>query len=164
MLVKLTLDGNAAEAKEHELLIELLQRRDTKVSAVCYHHQLGPIQTCDTCLLEVNGKLVRACATPIVEGMEVETKSARADAAQREAFDQILRNHMLYCTVCSRGAPDPRWHILPAILYELRHPRKCRFAGLVHPADGAVLYPDLDRAWSHLPYHENRGSGPRTIG
>jgi len=83
MDIKLTLDGNAAEAKEHELLIELLQRRDTKVPAVCYHHQLGPIQTCDTCLVEVNGKLVRACATPIVEGMEVATKSPRADAAQR---------------------------------------------------------------------------------
>jgi formate dehydrogenase major subunit len=103
MDIKLTLDGNAAEAKEHELLIELLQRRDTKVPAVCYHHQLGPIQTCDTCLVEVNGKLVRACATPIVEGMEVATKSPRADAAQREAFDRILSNHMLYCTVCDNN-------------------------------------------------------------
>jgi formate dehydrogenase major subunit len=103
MGIKLTLDGEAAEAKERELLIDLLQRSNAKVPAVCYHHQLGPIQTCDTCLVEVNGKLVRACVTPLVEGMEVETKSARADAAQREAFDRILSNHMLYCTVCDNN-------------------------------------------------------------
>jgi formate dehydrogenase major subunit len=28
---------------------------------VCHHSQLGPIQTCDTCIVEVNGELVRAC-------------------------------------------------------------------------------------------------------
>jgi formate dehydrogenase major subunit len=103
MGIKLTVDGNAADAKERELLIDLLERSDAKVPAVCYHHQLGPIQTCDTCLVEVNGKLARACATPVVEGMEVQTKSPRADAAQREAFDRILSNHMLYCTVCDNN-------------------------------------------------------------
>src|SRR5246127_3801126 len=103
MGIRLTLDGEATEAKEHELLIDLLQRSNAKIPAVCYHHQLGPVQTCDTCLVEVNGKLERACAMPIVEGMEVKTKSSRADGAQREAFDRILSNHMLYCTVCDNN-------------------------------------------------------------
>ena len=35
--------------------------------------------------------------------MNVSTKSARADAAQREAFDRMLGNHMLYCTVCDNN-------------------------------------------------------------
>lgn len=48
------------------------------------------IRTCDTCMVEVNGQLVRACATSVSAGMKVETKTARADAAQREAFDRIL--------------------------------------------------------------------------
>ena len=103
MAIKLTLDGRAIEAKESELLIDLLIRRDAKVPSVCYHHQLGPIQTCDTCLVEVNGELVRACATRLADGMTIETKSARADAAQRQAFDRILSNHMLYCTVCDNN-------------------------------------------------------------
>jgi formate dehydrogenase major subunit len=103
MIVKLTLDGQPAEAPADELLIDLLNRRGAKVPDVCYHRQLGPIQTCDTCMVEVNGKLVRACATQIVAGMTVETKSPKADAAQREAFDRVLSNHMLYCTVCDNN-------------------------------------------------------------
>ncbi|MBV8216754.1 MAG: (2Fe-2S)-binding protein, partial [Verrucomicrobia bacterium] len=103
MAVKLTIDGKTIELEKPELLIDLLIRRGAKVPSVCYHHQLGPIQSCDTCLVEIGGKLVRACAATVADGMITETKSPRADTAQREAFDRILSNHMLYCTVCDNN-------------------------------------------------------------
>jgi predicted molibdopterin-dependent oxidoreductase YjgC len=99
----MTIDGTVIEAKPEERLVDLLNRTGTKIPQVCYHPQLGPIQTCDTCMVEVNGTLVRACATMVEAGMEVSTKSGRAMAAQREAFDRILGNHMLYCTVCDNN-------------------------------------------------------------
>src|SRR6201993_920762 len=110
MPIKLTLDGRVIEAKESELLIDLLIRQGAKVPSVCYHHQLGPIETCDTCLVEINGGLVRACATKVADGMTIETKSARADAAQREAFDRLLENHLLYCTVCDNNNGNCTMH------------------------------------------------------
>jgi formate dehydrogenase major subunit len=103
MTIKLTLDGQAVETGADELLIDLLIRRDAKVPHVCYHPQLGELETCDTCMVEVNGQLVRACATKVAEGMRIETKSARADAAQRVAFDRVLKDHLLYCTVCDNN-------------------------------------------------------------
>ncbi len=54
-------------------------------------------------MVEVDGKLIRACGTTAVDGMKVVTSSARATAAQREAFDRILGNHLLYCTVCDNN-------------------------------------------------------------
>ncbi len=54
-------------------------------------------------MVEVDAQLVRACATLAKTGMVVSTKSARAAAAQREAFDRILGDHMLYCTVCDNN-------------------------------------------------------------
>jgi len=54
-------------------------------------------------MVEINGQLVRACATAATAGMEVSTKSEKAGAAQREAFDRILTNHVLYCTVCDNN-------------------------------------------------------------
>ena len=64
---------------------------------------LGPIQTCDTCIVKVNGRLVRACATAASPDMTVSTAAEEAHAARREAFDRILRNHQLYCTVCDNN-------------------------------------------------------------
>jgi formate dehydrogenase major subunit len=102
-MTRLSLDGQEVETKPDELLIDLLLRRQEKVPAVCYHHQLGPIQTCDTCMVDVNGQLVRACGTKVAPGMIVQTKTPRADSAQREAFDRLLKDHMLYCTVCDNN-------------------------------------------------------------
>jgi predicted molibdopterin-dependent oxidoreductase YjgC len=54
-------------------------------------------------MVESNGRLVRACATTVVDGMQIATKSDKASAAQVEAFDRILSNHLLYCTVCDNN-------------------------------------------------------------
>jgi hypothetical protein len=61
---------------------------------------MGPIRSCDTGLVEVNGKLERACGAEVSPGLQVVTSSDRATRARSEAFDVILTNHMLYCTVC----------------------------------------------------------------
>jgi formate dehydrogenase major subunit len=103
MAIRVTIDGTATETKTEERLVDLINRTGTEIPQVCYHPQLGPIQTCDTCMVEVDGQLVRACATLAKTGMVISTKSARAAAAQREAFDRILGNHMLYCTVCDNN-------------------------------------------------------------
>jgi formate dehydrogenase major subunit len=102
-MMNITIDGSNYKVEVGERLIDVINRVGKELPQVCYHRQLGPIQTCDTCLVEVNGELVRACATAVADGMRIETKSARADAAQREAFDRILANHMLYCTVCDNN-------------------------------------------------------------
>jgi len=98
-----TINGKAQAIKLGERLIDAINRSGVEIPQVCYHPQLGPIQTCDTCMVEVDGKLVRACGTKAADGMTVVTESARAQAAQREAFDRILGNHLLYCTVCDNN-------------------------------------------------------------
>jgi formate dehydrogenase major subunit len=96
-------NGAPLEFASGERLVDLINRSGIQLSQVCYHPQLGPIQTCDTCMVEADGKLVRACATLAADGMRVETLSPRASAAQREAFDRILGDHNLYCTVCDNN-------------------------------------------------------------
>src|SRR6516162_2021088 len=101
-----TIDGSSHAAEAGERLIDVINRCGKEVPQVCYHPQLVPIQTCDTCIVEVDGKLTRACGTVISGVMTVLTKSAAADRAQREAFNRILGNHLLYCTVCDNTS---RW-------------------------------------------------------
>jgi formate dehydrogenase major subunit len=102
----ITVDGKTVEAKAGERLIDAINRAGVELAQVCYHAQLGPIQTCDTCMVEVGGSLMRACGAVVVDGMVVFTRTARAAAAQREAFDRALANHELYCTVCDKNNND----------------------------------------------------------
>ncbi|HEY2151413.1 MAG TPA: molybdopterin-dependent oxidoreductase, partial [Vicinamibacterales bacterium] len=102
-MVRLTINGEAYDAASGERLIDAIIRRGTSLAHVCYHPQLGPIQTCDTCMVEVNGQLARACAMTVADGMTIDTASPGARGAQTEAFDRILSNHLLYCTVCDNN-------------------------------------------------------------
>jgi formate dehydrogenase major subunit len=102
-VTRVVIDEVVHDAEVEERLVDLINRAGVTIPRVCYHEQLGPIQTCDTCMVEVNGQLVRACATEAADGMVVSTKSAKASAAQVEAFDRILSNHLLYCTVCDNN-------------------------------------------------------------
>ena len=112
-----TINGKAQQIVEGDRLIDVINRSGVEVPQVCYHPQLGPIQTCDTCMVEVDGKLLRACGAAAKNGMTVVTESARAGAAQREAFDRILGNHLLYCTVCDNNNGDCTVHNTTRLLH-----------------------------------------------
>jgi len=101
-------DGGAVAAQVGELLIDALNRTaamrgQTSVPQVCYLPPMGPIGSCDTCMVELSGTLVRACETHVAAGQSVLTRSDKADVGQREAFDRLLQNHELYCTVCDNN-------------------------------------------------------------
>src|ERR1700726_4536570 len=102
-MINVTIDGLVQEVQAGERLIDVINRSRVKLPQVCYHPQLGPIQTCDTCIVEVGGRLVRACSTLVSSGMTVTTTAQAAAAARVEAFDRILRHHELYCTVCDNN-------------------------------------------------------------
>ncbi|HLJ18447.1 MAG TPA: formate dehydrogenase subunit alpha [Bryobacteraceae bacterium] len=114
--VTVTIDGFRKEAALGDRLVEVINRSGRQLPQVCYHPQLGSIETCDTCMIEVNGKLVRACGTTVEADMTVFTESPRARAAQLEAFDRILANHLLYCTVCDNNNGDCTVHNTTALL------------------------------------------------
>jgi formate dehydrogenase major subunit len=122
-----TVSLNGANLPAHlgEPLIDVLNRHAAATSTrqvpqVCYLPQMGPIQSCDTCIVEVNGELVRACGTQVATGMIVSTESHAADIAQREAFDRILQNHDLYCTVCDNNNQNCTVHNTTADL-DVKH-------------------------------------------
>lgn len=109
-LIQLAIDERPCRAEENELLIEVLNRTGRQLPQLCYHAQLGPIQTCDSCIVEVNGSLVRSCGTRVAADMRVSTTSDGATAARADAFDRILSNHLLYCTVCDNNNGDCEVH------------------------------------------------------
>jgi formate dehydrogenase major subunit len=80
--LEISLDGKIVAASEGELLVEAILR-EKDIPHICYHSPLmGPIQTCDTCLVEVDGKLVRSCGTKVTSQMKVVTESKKAKGAR----------------------------------------------------------------------------------
>ncbi|WP_188454595.1 formate dehydrogenase subunit alpha [Virgibacillus oceani] len=94
------INGEEYLADPGQNLLNLINTTEEFVPQICYNESLGPVQTCDTCMVEVNGEIVRACGTTVNSSIEVNTTIDTAYEAQKEALDTILENHELYCTVC----------------------------------------------------------------
>ena len=69
-MAQVAIDGIVQEARPDELLIDLISRTGASIPHVCYHPQLGPVQTCDTCMVEADGRLLRTCATRVADSKE----------------------------------------------------------------------------------------------
>jgi formate dehydrogenase major subunit len=113
--LEIWLDGKKIKAFEGEWLVDAITR-EKSFPHICYHPRLGPIQTCDTCMVEVDGKMTRACSAPVHAGLKAVTESAPVRQAQLEAMDVILGNHLLYCTVCDNNNENCTVHNTTALL------------------------------------------------
>ncbi|RTX85755.1 molybdopterin oxidoreductase family protein, partial [Mammaliicoccus vitulinus] len=97
----LTIDGKDFLVEEGMRLLDFIKAQKLSfVPSICYNESLGPIETCDSCIVEVNGQLQRACSTMIENGMVVNTQVEKVKSAQKQALDRVLEHHELYCTVC----------------------------------------------------------------
>jgi len=97
---EITLDGIKQGVQNDVMLLNHLKNNGTAPPHLCYHESLGALETCDACIVKVNGEYVRSCSTTINEGDVVETVGDDIHEAQLIAMDRILGNHELYCTVC----------------------------------------------------------------
>ncbi|MCI2414186.1 MAG: formate dehydrogenase subunit alpha [Candidatus Aramenus sp.] len=130
------LNGKEVEVREGETVLSLLKRYGIYVPHVCYNEGLVPLNSCDTCVVEVNGKLVRSCSAQVKEGDVVVTNSQRAVSSRREALSRILKYHKLYCTICENNNGDCALH--EAVLKE--GIRRQDFKDKGYPVDKGPFY------------------------
>ncbi|TWD96525.1 formate dehydrogenase accessory protein FdhD [Neobacillus bataviensis] len=54
--LRVTVNGVEMEAVEGQTVLQFLNNSSIEVPQVCYHPSLGPIETCDTCIVDINLK------------------------------------------------------------------------------------------------------------
>ena len=107
--ISIEIDGRTCEAAAGEMIIAVADREGIPIPRFCYHEKLSIAANCRMCLVEAEAggrpfpKPVPACATPVAEGMKVQTRSPKALDAQRGTMEFLLINHPLDCPICDQG-------------------------------------------------------------
>ncbi len=104
-MVTIEVDGKKVEVRKGAMIIHATDAHGAYVPRFCYHPKLSIAANCRMCLVEVEKapKPMPACATPVMEGMKVFTKSPKALAAQKATMEFLLINHPLDCPICDQG-------------------------------------------------------------
>ncbi len=104
-LVNIEVNGVPLKARKGQMIMQVTDPADIYIPRFCYHAKLTVAANCRMCLVEVEKapKPLPACATPVMEGMKVFTRSPKAVAAQRAVMEFLLINHPLDCPICDQG-------------------------------------------------------------
>ena len=103
--VTVFIDGVEMTAPKGSMIIQAADKAGIPIPRFCYHDKLSVAANCRMCLVEVEKmpKPAPACATPVMDGMKVVTRSEKALKSQRNVMEFLLINHPLDCPICDQG-------------------------------------------------------------
>lgn len=103
--IEIEIDGKKLTAKPNQTVIQVADEAGIYIPRFCYHKHLSIAANCRMCLVDVekSPKALPACATPVMPGMKVFTRSQKTIDAQRAVMQFLLINHPLDCPICDQG-------------------------------------------------------------
>ncbi|MCG8277268.1 NADH-quinone oxidoreductase subunit NuoG [Stenotrophomonas sp. NLF4-10] len=103
--VTIEIDGQTLFAPKGSMIIQAADKAGIPIPRFCYHEKLPIAANCRMCLVDVekSPKPSPACATPVMDGMKIQTRNEKALKYQRSVMEFLLINHPLDCPVCDQG-------------------------------------------------------------
>jgi NADH-quinone oxidoreductase subunit G len=104
-MLEIEIDGKKLTVPQGSTVMDAAHSAGTYIPHFCYHKKLSIAANCRMCLVEVEKapKPLPACATPVTDGMKVQTNSPLAKTAQQGVMEFLLINHPLDCPICDQG-------------------------------------------------------------
>lgn len=104
-LIELSIDGQPVAVPPGSTIMQAAKKIGIAIPHFCYHEKLSIAANCRMCLVQAEKmpKPVPACATPVMAGMKVFTRSEMAVSAQKGVMELLLINHPLDCPICDQG-------------------------------------------------------------
>ena len=109
-MINLTIDNKPIQVPEGTTILKAARMNGIDIPTLC-HFELDGMNFenkpggCRVCVVEVKGRrnLAPACATDVMEGMEVFTHSARVINARKTVVELILSDHPNDCLQCEKN-------------------------------------------------------------
>ena len=109
-MINLTIDNKPIQVPEGTTILKAARMNGIDIPTLC-HFELDGMNFenkpggCRVCVVEVKGRrnLAPACATDVMEGMEVLTHSARVINARKTVVELILSDHPNDCLQCEKN-------------------------------------------------------------
>ena len=109
-MINLTIDNKPIQVPEGTTILKAARMNGIDIPTLC-HFELDGMNFenkpggCRVCVVEVKGRrnLAPACATDVMEGMEVLTHSARVINARKTVVELLLSDHPNDCLQCEKN-------------------------------------------------------------
>jgi len=104
-MVNVKINGIAVSVPKGSTILEAARVAGVEIPTLCFMKEKNEIGACRICVVEATGArgLVTACVYPVAEGMEVQTNTAKVQAARKTTLELVLSTHEKKCLSCKRS-------------------------------------------------------------
>jgi NADH-quinone oxidoreductase subunit G len=105
MLIKAKINGIEVQVEKGTTILEAAGTVQVKIPTLCKHPDLHASAACGICIVKVKGsaRMLRACCTPLEEGMDIITHDPEIISVRRTVLELILSKHPNDCLKCGRN-------------------------------------------------------------
>jgi len=104
-MIRATINGFPVEVKEGTSILNAARQVSVKIPTLCKHPDLEATAACGICIVRIEGtaKMLRACCTPLEQGMKITTEDPEIIRVRRSVVEMILSKHPNECLTCGRN-------------------------------------------------------------
>jgi len=104
-MVSCSINGIPVKVEKGSTILEAARKVQVSIPTLCKHPDLPAWASCGICVvkLEKSNKMLRACSTPVDEGMSIITHDADIFRIRKTVIQLILSTHPNDCLQCSRN-------------------------------------------------------------
>ncbi len=104
-IVHVKINGIPVEVEAGTTVLHAASAAGVRIPTLCYHDDLVPFGSCGLCIVKQEGsaKILRACATPVHEGLSVITHDPELYEVRKTILELILSTHPSSCLTCIRN-------------------------------------------------------------
>ncbi len=104
-MINLTINDQKVAVPAGTTVLEAAKSLKINIPTLCNHPDLCVAGNCRVCVVEQKGArtLVASCATPVFEGMEINTNTLKVRNARRHIVELLLSEHRSDCTKCYKN-------------------------------------------------------------
>jgi iron-only hydrogenase group A len=104
-MVNLIINNQKVSVKEGTTVLAAARELKINIPTLCNHDDLCVAGNCRVCVVEQKGArtLIASCATPVSEGMEINTNTLKVRNARKHIVELLLSEHRSDCTKCYKN-------------------------------------------------------------
>ncbi|MBD3391809.1 MAG: 2Fe-2S iron-sulfur cluster binding domain-containing protein [Chitinivibrionales bacterium] len=101
--VRISIDAKEYATEKGRTILEAARDNGVYIPTLCYFDGIAPTGTCRVCTVNVNGRPMAACTTPVAEGMTIENDTPELNEMRKTIIELLFVEGNHFCPSCEKS-------------------------------------------------------------
>ena len=102
-VISFKIDGKECLAERDSCIVHAAAENNVYIPTLCNYHCVKPKGSCRICTVNINGKPMTACTTPLADGMEIENNTPELNDLRLGIIELLFAEGNHLCPSCQRS-------------------------------------------------------------